>query len=96
MTIETRRGFIRALGFVACAPAIVRVASLMPVRSYDDVVFSWGNYEGPFEYSGFESKIPIGSIQEGAWVPIVRRAFVPKFYCDLLTGTDVTEKVWRS
>lgn len=28
----TRRGFLRALGFVAAAPAIIKVSALMPVR----------------------------------------------------------------
>ena len=32
-----RRGFLRDLGFAACAPAIVRVASIMPVRSLADL-----------------------------------------------------------
>ena len=30
--MQTRRGFIRSLGFLFAAPAIVRVSSLMPVR----------------------------------------------------------------
>lgn len=33
--MTTRRGLLLGLtGFVACAPAIVRVSSLMPVRSW--------------------------------------------------------------
>ena len=43
-----RRSFITGIGaFFACAPAIVRVASLMPVSAAEDVV--------PLIYSGFDS-----------------------------------------
>ena len=31
--LQTRRGFIRGVGLLLAAPAIVRVASLMPVRA---------------------------------------------------------------
>lgn len=36
--MTTRRGLLTGLvGFVACAPAIVRVASIMPVRAFAEV-----------------------------------------------------------
>lgn len=36
-----RRTFLRALGFVAVAPAIVRVASIMPVRAVPEMELQW-------------------------------------------------------
>lgn len=42
-----RRSFLRGAGLLIAAPAIVKVASLMPVRAAP-----------VFQFSGFESRIP--------------------------------------
>ena len=48
----SRRGFLRLLGGALAAPAIVRVASLMPISALAE----------PFEFSGFYSLIPLGQL----------------------------------
>ena len=66
----SRRGFLGGLGAgLIAAPAIVRAASLMPVKALEDQVgFSnvvsgaWTDYSGTFN------------------VPTIRRAFLPRFY----------------
>jgi hypothetical protein len=64
--IQSRRGFIAGLGalFIA-APAIVRATSIMPVKAVDwsDGYTALYMSEGaPFEFSGFYSVFPIGSV----------------------------------
>lgn len=43
MIEPTRRSFLRGLGFIACAPAIVRASSLMPMRPAPNFIgIDWG------------------------------------------------------
>jgi len=69
--IETsRRGFITGLISLVAAPAIVRVASIMPVKAMAD-----------FDPFPFPPGAYWASPQDIA--AVVRRAFVPRFYVDL-------------
>jgi hypothetical protein len=63
-----RRGFLTGLvGFVACAPAIVRVASIMPVWSTDPYPNIYGTLEfGPL--IGGLGPIVRGGMVVGQWV----------------------------
>ena len=71
MTIS-RRGFIASAATFFAAPAIVRASSLMPVK----------NLPGGFQFSGFETLIPMDQIVTKETImadlsAITRRAFVP-------------------
>lgn len=57
MINSSRRGFLLGLGStIIAAPAIVRAASLMKIRSLEQI--------DEFEFGGFESTIPIGQFRE--------------------------------
>lgn len=68
----SRRGFLRALGFVAVAPAIVRASSLMDIKPFD-ALYS----EDGFQFTGFESTIPLSHLRG------IPRAFIPSLFVQI-------------
>jgi hypothetical protein len=64
----SRRGLITGLISFVAAPAIVRAASLMPVKAL----------EAEFEFSGFYSLYSTGFY--GEMCAITREAFVPRLF----------------
>lgn len=57
----TRRGLIRGLGAILAAPAIVRVASLMPIphkRAMDNVIIEWSPVDGANGYNVYRTAVP--------------------------------------
>ena len=55
-----RRKFLAGLGFIACAPAIVRASSLMPVRS-------WGELHAGDPILTVDTAVP-GSDRTALWI----------------------------
>lgn len=50
--ILSRRKFLIGAGALFCAPAIIRVADLMPIREWrDDYIFSWYQ-KTPLQFNG--------------------------------------------
>lgn len=63
-----RRSFLRGAGLILAAPAIVKVASIMPVRAAP-----------VFQFSGFETRIPTWMIMnQKDWAELYsdRKAFL--------------------
>lgn len=87
MTIELpRRKFLAGLAGIIAAPAIVRAASIMPVRSYDEM-----------EFSGFFSRIPVDQLPDISLyqqlVVITRRAIVPRLYTDVFETSPLLKLI---
>ncbi|HWS65680.1 MAG TPA: hypothetical protein VN325_23210 [Steroidobacteraceae bacterium] len=87
--MTTRRGFITGLGalFIA-APAIVRVASIMPVRAFDlDLT----------DYDAIEQELRAmsGGIEHsvrdafGELVSVTRMAFVPRLFVEVYRASPL-------
>lgn len=83
-----RRKFLAGLAGIIAAPAIVRAASLMPVRAYDEM-----------EFSGFFSRIPVDQMPDMALyqqlMEITRRAFVPRIWLSIQETSPLAELIQR-
>ena len=76
-----RRGFLTGLFSAMAAPAIVRAASLMPVKALDEITL-----EGvPLTFDGGWP----------TYVDTVRRAFVPRLYVQLYHSIPSIEHLLR-
>lgn len=83
----SRRGFLRLLGGALAAPAIVRVASLMPISALAE----------PFEFSGFQTVIPASQLVTKdlytELTAITPRAFVPRLFVDIYRADPLLERL---
>ena len=74
-----RRGFLAGLVAALAAPAIVRTPGLlMPIKRI--------LLPEEWEFSGFESKIPLGQIGDDLFsqlCAVTPRAFVPRLFVDI-------------
>lgn len=88
--ITSRRGFLAGLGslFVA-APAIVRAASLMPVRAFDTT-----------DYAALETELRalagefISNVHDnlfGDLIATTRKAFIPRLYVQLHQNSSLMD-----
>ena len=67
----SRRHLIAGLVGLVAAPAVVRAASLMPVRSFERVVFDWGGYDQVFPApSGRPDDMVVSMFKETASYPM--------------------------
>jgi hypothetical protein len=85
--MNTKRSFLALLGgFVAATPAIVRIESIMPVRSLDDV--PWMAELDPLIIT------PHGSL--GAeYMRVVRKAFIPRLYVQAYAASPMLDELAR-
>ena len=80
--LTSRRHFLRGLGAIIAAPAIVRVQNIMPVKALSQEFLG-----AAYEMEWLEEAVPVSSGLYDQLCDATRRAFVPRLWVQLYDRT---------